>query len=366
MKRIVCFILTLCLLLSSVCVLAEDYDAQLLLECDSEKIEVGDQFLVVFKLSEVKPYLTYQLNGAFDAELAEIVAPVYTNEQLGVLENTFSNERGLFKFVAYDSTIRGIKDDELCSILFKAKKAGEFKITMNSDELETMVGKAGENTFYNLKLEDGAFVIGEDTDDETVSIIEDAKPVTPFDDMYEYDWAERAVGVMHKLGVLKGIADESYFPGENVNRGDFITMLIRVCKLKKNLETEGFGDVTEDMYNYDEIMTAKAMGIAKGDENGNFRPDDFITREDICTLVYRTMKKMNKVKPTIVIDDYLGDFADRETIASYAVESVAGVIRAKLVMGDENGLLRPKDNMTRAEAAVVLNRLAEYNILISM
>ena len=95
-------------------------------------------------------------------------------------------------------------------------------------------------------------------------------------------------------------------------------------------------------------------------------PDEYITRQDVCTLVFRTMLKMNKARSEIVPDDYLGDFSDKEAIAYYAVEPVAGLLRAKIIKGDDNKLIRPEDYMTRAEAAVLLNALAEYNILISM
>ena len=112
-------------------------------------------------------------------------------------------------------------------------------------------------------------------------------------------------------------------------------------------------------------MIAKALGVALGDENGNFRPDETITRQDVCALVYRTMRKMNKVNPEIDTDKYLDAFGDKDAIAPYAVECFAGLIRAKLLQGDDNKLLRPADNMTRAEAAVLLNSLAEFNILVS-
>lgn len=365
MKRIVCLLVVLCLLVMGIPSLAAEYDMKLVLECDSESVEVGDQFLVTFKLTDVKSYLTFQLNGKFDCEYAEIIAPVYENRVIGILENSFDNESGVFKFVGYDQTIRGTDESVICSVLFKAKKAGAFNITMTSTDVSTMVGKADENAFYNIELEDKTIKIGEDKDGNQTSIIEDTKPLTPYDDMLYYDWAEKAVGVMYELGALQDIAYESFYPGENITRGDFITMLVRVCKLKSSAKAEPFGDVSEDSYQYDEIMIAKALGIAMGGEDGNFRPDEFITRQDICALVYRTMKKMNKVNPEIDTDKYLTKFSDSSTIASYAVEPVAGLIRAKIIIGDDTGLLRPSDNMTRAEAAVLLNRLAEYNVLIS-
>lgn len=364
MKKLLCFLLIAALSIMPVMANAQAaFDMKLVTELEGDTIEVGDQFLVNIKIDgDVLPYLTFRINGEFDKELAEIVAPVYTNEVLGILTNKFDNEQGVFTFEGYDQQIRGTAEPIICSILFKANNPGEFKVTLADD---CMLGKANENAFYVLDSADGAYTIKADTDDETVSIIEDAKPLTPYDDMFGYDWAEKAVGVMATLGVLEDIADTSFYPAQNITRGEFVTMLMRVCKQKSTKEIEPFGDVSEDSYQYESVMIAKALGIAKGDENGNFRPDEFITRQDICALVFRTMLKMNKVNPEIVPEDYISSFEDKGEIAEYAVESVAGLIRAKLIIGDDTGLLRPADNMTRAEAAVLLNRLAEFNILVS-
>ncbi len=341
---------------------ADDYDFDLEAIVAVKDVEVGDQFMVdIVKSDDEKAFLTFRVNGTFNSEVAELVAPVYTNSSLGVLTNQFDNEEGTFTFEGYDQRIQGVTESVICSLLFKAKKSGEFEVVLD----DCMLGKADENAFYNLNMTGVKLDIAEDSDGEDVSIIEDTKPLTPFDDMFGYDWAEKAVGVMATLGITEDIADTSYYPAKNITRGEFITMLMRVCKQKSSKTVEAFNDVAEDSYQYESVMTAKALGIAKGDENGNFRPDETITRQDICALVYRTMLKMNKVNPEIDIDEYISKFSDKDSIAPYATESVAGLIRAKILIGDENNLLRPADNMTRAEAAVLLNRLAEFNILVS-
>ncbi len=369
MKRLICILLALCISIVPCISMAEEvFDVEIRAVAETVEVEVGDQFIVnITKTVDDLKFLTFRINGEFDSEFAEMVAPVYTNERLGILKNDFDNEKGTFTFEGYDMTISGTDENIICSLLFVAKKSGEFNVTLLND---CMLGKHDENAFYNLAVlgtsaTDTTVKISEDTDGAVVSLIKDPDPLTPYDDMFGYDWAEKAVGVMYELGVLEDIADTSYYPGEKITRGDFVTMLVRVCKLKNKTAGEPFLDVASDSYQYDEIMTAKALGIAKGYGDGNFRPDDYVTREEICAFVYRTMLKMNKVNPEIEPDEYLEKFSDKGEITPYAVEGVAGLIRAKILVGDDQGLIRPADNMTRAEAAVLLNRLAEFNILIS-
>lgn len=362
MKRLISLFLALTMLLLP-CMVSAEGKVHLDAVYEGRSVEAGDQFMVEIKKAESEiSFLTFRVNGEFDADMAELIAPVYTNESLGVLTNLFDNEVGTFTFEGYDQTIRGTKEDVVCSLLFKAKKSGEFNLKLLED---CMLGKADENAFHELEVSGATVAIVDDSDGESVSIIEDTKPLTPFDDMLGYDWAEKAVGVMATLGITEDIADTSFYPGQNITRGEFVTMLVRICKQKKNAASVPFGDVTEDSYQYEEVMTAKVLGVAKGDENGNFRPDEAITRQDVCTLVYRMMLKMNKVNPEIKTEDYFEGFVDTDSIAPYATEPVAGLIRAKILKGDDTKSIRPEDNMTRAEAAVILNSLAEFNILVS-
>ncbi len=379
MKKIICFIITAFLAFSQLTVFAEGaIDLGEILSgtamelkpvCDSESIEVGDQFLVSFAVTNPEPYLSFQIQGSFDASMAQVIAPVYTNNFV-VLQNDFDNTDGTFSLVAADLTITGSSEEILCSILFEATAAGEFEVKIDGEGLETLIGRkeASENgdIFYVARLGNAVFSITEDSDGDKVYIIKEPDPITPYDDMLGYDWAEKAVSVMYQLGALENIADESFLPGENVTRGDFVTMLVKVCALKSEGDAEAFKDVDESRYCYEPVMTARGLNLILGDEGGNFRPDESITRQDICTILFRTMRYMNKVREMDDAQKYVGSFADNTDISEYALDSVAAMIRAKIIQGDDTGLIRPKDNMTRAEAAVVLNRVAEFNKLISL
>lgn len=339
---------------------------------ESEVVEVGDQFLVTFALSEPKLFLSYQLVGTFDTDKARIVAPVYSND-IDVIYNSFDNEEGSFFLVQADLGVKGIESGFLCSILFEAVGEGEFSITL--DKTNTMIGRKGrgddDSQFFRIKENNASFDITADLEGENVVLIKDPDPITPYVDLFGYDWAEREIGVMYQLGALEFVAPAAeegealFFPGENITRGDFVTMLVKICDLESSLQSEPFSDIDENSYNYEPIMTAKRLNLVRGDEANNFRPDSAITREDICTILFRTMRYMQKIRQMDNADEYLKDFEDSDDVSEYAKDAVAGMIRAKIVIGNEKGFLNPKSNMTRAEAAVILNRVAEFNRLIS-
>lgn len=377
MKKVISLILTIIMALCtvlSVTILAEEGetlpppDMSVTPACESHMVEVGDQFLVSFTLErsgldaqEILPYLTFSMSGTFDNKLAKIVAPVYTNEKLGILTNRFDNEEGTFVLEGYDQTISGMDEKIVCSILFEATDEGAFTLELSE---KCLLGKANENGFYNLLTGKCQFEIYEDSNDETVSIINDPDPITPFDtDIYGH-WAEREIGIMYKLGALKGIAEDSIDPDRYITRGEFVSMLMTVCKQKRDSE-EPFKDVTEESFMYEPLLTAKALGVANGDGEGNFYPDRPVTTQDMFTLIFRTMVKMNKVNSEIDADEYLGSVLNKEDIAPYAKNAWAGMIRAKLIKSEVEYRVYPYSSVTVGEASYVLNKLAEFNILVS-
>lgn len=361
MKKVLGFITILMCLLMPYAVSAQDYDTRLVAVCESESIEVGDQFLVTIKMDNTDlKFLTFRINGNFDSEFADVIAPVYTNEVLGVLTNQFDNENGTFTFEGYDQMIRGTEEPIICSLLFEAKKSGAFSLNLE----DCMLGKHNENAFYTLKCENVTVEIKEDSDGKSTKIIEDEEPQTPYDEVIMGHWAEKGITVMYKLGALESIADESIEPERNITRGEFAVMLQRVCKIKSGAETQMFADVDENGFMYEPIRVMKSKNLAEGDGNDKFMPDGEITRQDMFSLIFRTMVSMNKVDAKIDAEEYIGDFVDKDNVAPYAREPFAGVMRAKLWESEEEKC-NPTETVTLAEACHILNKLAEFNILVS-
>ena len=361
MKKIILLLLSLCLLAVPVIGTAAETetDIRVVAVCNTDDVEVGDQFLVQVMIDgDFDGYLTYSVVGSFDNEVAELIAPVYKDDGFSIIYNEFSNEDGKFQFDAADLSISGCTDNLLCSLLFKAKAPGTFKLTLDrpDERKNVIVGRVrmvDDKYIYSVTPVGLELEIAENTAREQVVIIEDRQPRTPYNDMNGYDWAEIAVGALGRRGIFDGIADESFEPGKNVTRGEFTAMLIRGANLTGSGEM--FPDVAEDHPFAKEIAIARQKGIALGDENGNFNPDSTVTRQDISAFVYRTLHylgKMDQADPEV-----LSDFPDSEEISDYAVPTMASVVRARLLRGDNKSMLNPKSDMTRAEAAVLIERV---------
>ena len=106
---------------------------------------------------------------------------------------------------------------------------------------------------------------------------------------------------------------------------------------------------------YAEISTARTLGIVNGDSEGLFKPDDFITVEQMLTIAAKAIPF--SFEPVTVNDIEIADIADGSEISAYAKQHVADMLSWNYI-NLKNGRLNPGDFATRAQMAELI-----YNIL---
>lgn len=178
-----------------------------------------------------------------------------------------------------------------------------------------------------------------------------------FNDVEGYDWAKHAIEGMASRGIINGTSAETYNPGAAIKRADFIALLVRTLGLNSTA-AENFDDVAEDAYYAEEVAVAKALGIAIGTGNNEFKPEQSISRQEMMILIDRAMERLGKSLAQGSTSD-LEDFDDREVIAGYAQQSVANLVKSGLVKGKGDGI-DPVGEARRAEIAVLIERLYRY------
>ena len=111
--------------------------------------------------------------------------------------------------------------------------------------------------------------------------------------------------------------------------------------------------MNENAWYYDDVCRIVSSGIMQGD-SGSFRPDDNITREEMALVARRVYTYKFNTVPNVTKTDGFTDYAD---ISVWAYDAVMYCQNAGIVIGDQNGNFNPKNHMTRAEAAVIIERL---------
>lgn len=174
-----------------------------------------------------------------------------------------------------------------------------------------------------------------------------------FTDLENHAWAKESIYELKNKGVINGTSETTYSPANNIKRGDFILILVRMLGIDAEY-TENFADVPADSYYADAIGKAKAAGIAKG-SGDNFMPEQTITRQDLITLAYRAFLAKGYITEAEGTES-LDEFSDKAEISDYAVSAMASMVKAGIIKGSD-GKVNPANNATRAEVAVMCARL---------
>jgi len=171
-----------------------------------------------------------------------------------------------------------------------------------------------------------------------------------FIDLGNHKWAEDAIYRLVALGVINGTSENTYSPGVNITRADFTTLIVRAFKFEAEVAT--FSDVDSSKYYANPIGIAKTLGIVNGVNATDFAPTAQITRQDMMVIIYRALKVAGiEIEKTTE-----ATFSDAADVSAYALEAVEALTGAGLIAGS-GGKINPKANTTRAEVAVVLDRI---------
>lgn len=178
--------------------------------------------------------------------------------------------------------------------------------------------------------------------------------VKTFDDLRSVPWAKKAIEAMASRGIINGTSEKTYDPNASIKRADFLLLLVNALELKGTGDSVTmFSDVASTAYYNDAVKIAKQLGIIQGTGSNQFNPNSSISRQDMMVIAAKAAKAAGKALPA---GGTLSAFSDESSVASYAKDSVTALVHAGIVQG-ANGKLTPNGSLTRAEAAVILQKI---------
>lgn len=264
--------------------------------------------------------------------------------------------------VSWDSSNPGVINGGLVSLPQESGVTVTLTATLARGEAKA------EKTFDVYVLSQAEVTPKEDEPEEAPVTAPEAKPETKpetepaasvkFTDLGPCEsWAGESIGKLVSAGVIKGTSETTFNPEADITRGDFLAMLMRMLDVSETEAARDFADVPADSYYYQEIMQARALGITQGTdaESNLFAPRAAISRQEMVTMTIRAIEITGYLKLNGVQDD-LGGFLDAKQVAEYALASMQKAVGQDLIQGDGEQL-RPRDNTSRAETAVFLERI---------
>ncbi len=151
----------------------------------------------------------------------------------------------------------------------------------------------------------------------------------------------------------KGVDENGYIlflPEDQLTRQE-LAQILYAAEGKPTVEyTERFSDLEDGKWYTSAVIWAAEQGVVSGYPDGRFGVNDFITREQLATMLYKYAS--NEGYDVTARADISG-FGDANTASEYAVEKLQWAV-ANGVMSGDGVNLRPDGYASRAECAAML------------
>ena len=175
------------------------------------------------------------------------------------------------------------------------------------------------------------------------------------DDVCENYWAQVEIASVVSDSVMT-LSDGNFNPEGKMSRVEFVKALLKVLG-QEDLELTSvvkFSDVAVSSDIYAPIARSQQLGLVYGYPNGKFLPDNAVLRDE-------AQSEISHITIDADVDSSIvAKYADADKVPAWANEVYAKTLSYGIYVNHPNeNELRPTDELTRAEAAVLLYRLRQ-------
>ncbi len=153
-----------------------------------------------------------------------------------------------------------------------------------------------------------------------------------------------------------GYDDGTVRPEQSISRAEVATIFFRLLNDDTReqywADTNDYSDVEDNVWYTNAISTLSNMGILTGYEDGTFKPDASVTRAEFATIAARFS------------DGEIEDFASFPDVPEdhWASKYIAKAEKLGWIKGYDDGTFGPENEITRAQAMTLVNRVLERGV----
>ena len=175
-----------------------------------------------------------------------------------------------------------------------------------------------------------------------------------YSDMSLSPWAADAIVYLADKKIVNGYIDGTFKPTAPITRSEFTKIVVEAFYGISAYEFENqFTDVPDNAWYAPYVNKAYEEGIISGTGNGEFCPNDTITRQDMAVILYNASVKHNLISE---VTNYRA-FGDDSTISAYAKSAVYTLKDNGIINGVGESTFSPLTNADRASACQMLYTL---------
>lgn len=178
------------------------------------------------------------------------------------------------------------------------------------------------------------------------------------------NWARDAIQAMTQAGYLSGYADNTFKPSAQITREQAAAIYGKVLQHNLNEQelaeiatkesSTSYSDVEADRWSSSAIKLVSAAGVMEGTSKTAFTPSKTMDREQFIASAASLAKKLNLSTP---VKAEKVTFKDEASISSAYLADIQYMAQRGIVASGATENFNPKQPVTRAQAATILNRM---------
>ena len=240
-------------------------------------------------------------------------------------------------------------------------KATTAKTTAKADTKATEAKPATAEKATEAKAE--AKPAAKTTEAKTTTKAKETLPAGVYTDTKD-NWARDAIQAMSQAGYLSGYSDNTFKPSAQITREQAAAIYGKV--LQHNLNEQeladivtkesatSYSDVEADRWSNSAIKLVGAAGVMQGTSKTAFTPSKTMNREEFVASAASLAKKLNITTP---VKTEKIRFKDEDSISLDYVADINYMAERGIVASGTTENFNPKQPVTRAQAATILNRM---------
>ena len=178
------------------------------------------------------------------------------------------------------------------------------------------------------------------------------------------NWARDAIQAMTQAGYLSGYADNTFKPSAQITREQAAAIYGKVLQHNLNEQeladivtkeaSTSYSDVEADRWSSSAIKLVSAAGVMEGTSKTAFTPSKTMDREQFVASAASLAKKLNISTP---VKTEKVTFKDEASISSAYLADIQYMAQRGIIASGATENFNPKQPVTRAQAATILNRM---------
>ena len=168
-------------------------------------------------------------------------------------------------------------------------------------------------------------------------------------------WAKTEIDFVLNNKIMEVAAENDFGASNQINRGEFMMAMLKAAGIQPNDYRGSFADVTSLDKFSGYLQAAYDQGVISGADN--FYPARELTRDEMCKIIVTSIEAMTKKE---ISKASITQFTDYSNIQSWAIDYISQAVSTGIIVGNADGSINPKGNVTRAEAAVIAKRIVDY------